>query len=388
MANPRTPQIFLVIAFLGIICAPGPIQTATELARKESPQALNVFRQTPTSSNLRAFEHELEEGSVVARQLRPWVQFAQFTCLKDAGDKALIGREGWLFYKPGFRYLTERAPNAAVTNHALAAMVDFRDQLAQRGIRLLVMPAPNKESIYPERLSRSAPAAEVILSPQTRKLMDGLRNAGVEVVDLFEIFHDAKQRHPAASTPLYLAQDSHWSPAGVELAARSVAQRVVKSGWVQPGTVTYGSKMAPVARMGDIVRMLQVPQIERRTALEHLTCQTVVRMNTQEPYRDDSNSEVLVLGDSFLRIYQQDEPGAAGFIAHLAKELKQPLASVVNDGGASTLVRQELFRRPALLKNKRLVIWEFVERDIRFGTEGWQKVPLPPVAVAVNSRQP
>ena len=78
------------------------------------------------------------------------------------------------------------------------------------------------------------------------------------------------------------------------------------------------------------------------------------------------------MGDSFLRIYQQDEPGSAGFIAHLAKELQQPLTSLVNDGGASTLVRQELYRRPALLRNKRVVVWEFVDRDIRFGTEGWQ----------------
>jgi hypothetical protein len=91
---------------------------------------------------------------------------------------------------------------------------------------------------------------------------------------------------------------------------------------------------------------------------------------------------VLVLGDSFLRIYQQDEPGGAGFIAHLARELKQPLTSVVNDGGASTLVRQELHRRPALLQNKRVVVWEFVERDIRLGTEGWQQVPLPPLTGA------
>ena len=79
-----------------------------------------------------------------------------------------------------------------------------------------------------------------------------------------------------------------------------------------------------------------------------------------------------------MRIYEQDEPQSAGFIAHLAYELGQPVASIVNDGGASTLVRQELHRRPRLFVNKKLVIWEFVERDIRFGTEGWQPVPLPP----------
>jgi hypothetical protein len=97
-----------------------------------------------------------------------------------------------------------------------------------------------------------------------------------------------------------------------------------------------------------------------------------------QPYRDDARSPVLVIGDSFLRIYQTDEPKSAGFIAHLARTLKQPVASVVNDGGASTLVRQELVRRPQLLLGKKVVIWEFVERDIRFGTEGWKKIPLPP----------
>ena len=86
---------------------------------------------------------------------------------------------------------------------------------------------------------------------------------------------------------------------------------------------------------------------------------------------------MLVLGDSFLRIYQTDDPKAAGFLAHLARNLKRPVASIVNDGGASTLVRQQLRRNPDLLEGKKLVVWEFVERDLRFGTEGWKKIPIP-----------
>ena len=86
---------------------------------------------------------------------------------------------------------------------------------------------------------------------------------------------------------------------------------------------------------------------------------------------------MLVLGDSFLRIYQTDNPNAAGFLAHLAKDLRRPVASIVNDGGASTLVRQQLSRNPDLLEGKKLVVWEFVERDLRFGMEGWQKIPIP-----------
>jgi hypothetical protein len=94
-------------------------------------------------------------------------------------------------------------------------------------------------------------------------------------------------------------------------------------------------------------------------------------------YKDEfHSSRILLLGDRFSRIYQTDEPRSAGLIAHLACELSQPVASIVNDGGASTLVRQSLARRANLLKGKKLVVWEIIERDFRFGAEGWKDVPL------------
>jgi hypothetical protein len=52
------------------------------------------------------------------------------------------------------------------------------------------------------------------------------------------------------------------------------------------------------------------------------------------------------------------------------------VASIVNDGGASTIVRQTLSRKLNLLKGKKLVIWEFVERDLRFGAQGWKQVSI------------
>jgi hypothetical protein len=123
--------------------------------------------------------------------------------------------------------------------------------------------------------------------------------------------------------------------------------------------------------------MIRVSQVEKLFRPERMNCTQVIDTQTGKPYADDPNSPVLVLGDSFLRIFEQDEPGSGGFIAHLACHLGFGLTSLVNDGGASTLVRQQLARKAALLKGKKVVIWEFVERDIRFGTEGWQVVALP-----------
>ncbi|MGA2865674.1 MAG: hypothetical protein ABSF95_14470 [Verrucomicrobiota bacterium] len=369
---------FLILAFLAVLWAVPLSQAVVELCRGEWPQALALFDQKPTAANLRAYERELEDASQAARWLRPWAQYAQFAWFKDGGEKALLGRAGWLFYKPGVQCLTQR-PDArrgqSNATEALAAIVSLRDQLAARGIQLLVVPAPNKESVYPEKVTRRAERQNGVVGGETRRVLSGLKAAGVEVVDLFELFARAKQER--TPTALYLAQDSHWSPLGARLAAGAVARRIKEKGWMGAGDLEYEEKSAPVARRGDILRMLQVPALERRVPPEAIPCLQVVRRDNHQPYRDAAGSEVLVLGDSFLRIYEKDEPRSAGFIAHLAKELKRPLASIVNDGGASTLVRQELCRRPALLAKVKLVVWEFVERDIRLGTEGWQVLQLP-----------
>ncbi len=380
----RAAEIVLTTFFLALVASGLLIQTIVELRRGDGLSALEVFRQKPTAANLRAYERNLEDASVVARALRPWFQFAQFAWLRDGGEKALLGRDDWLFYKPGCDDMLARAhPTANSTNDPVAAIVTWRDALEARGIHLLVVPAPNKESVYPDRLTQRMAADQGVMSPATRDLLARLKSANVECVDLFAVFANARSNATASNArPLYLKQDSHWSPAGVALAAKAVARRLVEIAWAKPGTVEYRERPAPVERLGDVVRMMQSARIARASVPEQVPCVQVIRTDNGQPFRDDAESEILLLGDSFLRIYEQDEPGSAGFIAHLAKELKQPVTSLVNDGGASTLVRQELHRRPALLKNKKVVVWEFVERDLRLGTEGWQQVPLPPLTSA------
>lgn len=375
----RPAHIIVVAVFLAVIMAPGLIQTVSELRYGEQPLALDILLQPPTARNLHAYERSLEETSLVIKQFRPWMQYIQWRFLDDAGEKAVLGRHGWLSYRQSVRYLVERRtrPPEGDAADPLTAIRSFRDQLQAQGIRLLVVPVPNKESVYPEMLAKRAEYAGVVVCEQTRRLLDQLEQSGIEYLDLFDVFRRAKEgKRPSDPRPLFLAQDSHWSPEGARVAAGAVARRVLTGGTVNRGDHAYFERSVTVRRHGDLVQMLQVPQIERSLEPERLECLQVVRSDARTPYRDSPESEVLILGDSFLRIYEQDEPGAAGFIAHVARELGQPLTTIVNDGGASTLVRQALARRPALLMNKRLVIWEFAERDIRYGTEGWRIVPL------------
>jgi hypothetical protein len=169
-----------------------------------------------------------------------------------------------------------------------------------------------------------------------------------------------------------------------------VAQQVRQMLPQSQSTEEYVERSCKVERHGDIIAMTQLEQASfmgwgLEFAPQVVECAQVYNLRRDSSgavvdsilYKDNHrSSEILLLGDSFSRIFQSDAPRSAGLVAHIAKELQMPMASIVSDGGASTLVRQTLARRSGVLKGKKLVIWEFVERDLRFGAEGWQKVDL------------
>jgi hypothetical protein len=358
--------------FLAAIAVPPLVQTGIEAASGRTPQVLSLFRTRPSEANLRAFERELEQASWLAGPVRRGVQDAWWRWFGYGGEQVAAGRDGWLFYRQDVRYLVEPAEGSPPLD-AWRAILDFRDQLAARGIALLVCPAPSKAAVYPERLTRHAPRK--VTSP-TIETLRHLREAGVETMDWFQLFQDARRRR--SGEPYYLRLDTHWTAETARLAAEATGRRVLELGWLPGGVVDYHLRPVHVSRSGDLARMLGLEHPAAGLGRETVACHQVVRSDTGERYQDDPASPVLVLGDSFLQVFQADEPLGAGWIAQLARVLRRPVTSLVRNGGGATLVRQELSRRPALLAGKRVVIWEFAERDLRFGMEGWQRVPLPP----------
>lgn len=426
----RTSELALVIGFLAVIAAVPVTQTRLELARSERVQFTDVFRYRPTARNLRQFEHTLEEKSWFQQKLRPEVQRLFFATLRDPGSKGVLGRDRWLFYRPDLRYLVEPdcpdgdaadsnwiEPSASRTQreNVSRAIVRFRDQLKERGIVLVVMPVPGKPSIYPDLVTRREIGKQQQFRSRTLELLGDLRREGVTTVDLFAAFSGTRANAGRGGTneALYLSQDTHWTPRGAQLAAQIVAAQIRELGLAPTTAKEFRMQSVGVTRWGDILDMMQIPGLREAFPPQGVVCERVfdpvlgalVPSASDRPgtYRyPGQKASVLVLGDSFCRIYQYAEPqslgeipaakaavpkeasgtkrllpGSAGLISHLALALKSPVDAIVSDGGASTDVRRKLSTNPEILEGKKVVVWEFIERDIALGREGWEDVPLP-----------
>ena len=430
-----------------------------------------------TSRYLRAFENKIDDESAIVLALRPKYQLAVWNLFSDPGEKVVLGAAGdcigagcgrdtaaasdrWLFYRQDVEFLVQPSPldvRSAKLDNPVKAIERFRDQLKAKGVELLVVVTPGKPSIYPERLTgKNSDAAG--LQSHGKKILDSLTRAGFNTVDLYTPLLAAKSRD-SVEGPLYLNDDTHWTPRGAELAASVIAEKV--NAMVDAGTLVlskkknavnnsaidynrdciceptqecldleqsigdgvsrqnYVAKDSVAERIGDVGEMsglnkfgvfkvqkvtghvVSQQNIKERTeklpvdstcveaaksackksdscfTAQSALCErdTVLYDTTVTPFKDDfRKSEILILGDSFSRIYQTDSPVNAGWIAHFAKNMNRPVASIVSDGGASTLVREKLARKSSVLKGKKLLIWEFVERDLRFGAEGWKDV--------------
>ena len=363
---------------------------------------LNALRRIMVGADyLRPYEKEMEKNSVFANTIRPWLSTAYYAAFGDLGSKGVRGKGGWIFYCQDVDYLVkpfvldERSrivdPNdAPITENIVDSVVAFKNQLAKIGVDLLFVIMPTKPSIYPDMLNPAMKAESAGKITHSLRMMAALEKAGVKTVDLFTVFARERKNDGAQGDSLYLHRDTHFKRRGVRASATTIADAVKAYPWFKSGTVEYVIDSIVVPREGDIAEMAALPDMNKRLGrrpfpAEPTKCYQVYRLTRDASgavidrtlYKDDfKHSAILVLGDSFSRIYQTDEPRSAGWISHLALELAQPVASVVNDGGSSTLVRQSLARRPNLLKGKKLVVWEVVERDFRFGDEGWKDVPI------------
>jgi alginate O-acetyltransferase complex protein AlgJ len=333
-------------------------------------------------NGLSGFETALEDESRLGRALRPPAQQILSGWLGAGNERVYVGRDGWLFFRPDVEYLTgrgflegdvlrRRVAKASELTSApqpdpRPAILDFHRRLAARGIALVIVPAPVKPGVHPDRLSGRAASAEALQNPSFAALLEELRGNGVLVFDPAPVL--AQGRRTSAQ---YLATDTHWRPETMEIVAERLAAFVNQHiPLPPPADQRFTIAEQDVTNAGDTVAMLDLPAGQRRYPPEKVVVSRVL-LPDGTPWRSDRAADVLVLGDSFSNIYSLASMGwgdAAGFVEHVSYALGRPVDRIVQNDAGAYATREQLQRGgPERLAGKRVVIWQFAARELASG---------------------
>jgi len=315
--------------------------------------------------------------------------------LGAGNEQAYVGRGQWLFYRPGIDYVTgpgfldprQLAKRASGGNEwqpsphpdPRPAIIDFKEQLAERGIELIVMPTPVKPMIHPEKFSQNSNhAGRVIQNPSFDKFKRDLEEAGVAVFDIAPLLAGAAR---ADGKPLYLATDTHWRPETMELAARKLAAFVRRHVDLPPmPPPKYKQEDEQIENLGDIAVMLKLPDGQDIYKEEKVTIHQVLSAGG-ELWRPSKTADVLLLGDSFTNVYSVEAMGwgaSAGLAEHLSYNLRRPVDCIARNDNGSYSTREMLSITLAKgrdrLEGKRVVIYQFAARELAVGD--WKIIPM------------
>jgi hypothetical protein len=334
------------------------------------------------------YEKDLKADSFLTKFVLPLNQ--EILVYAGSGnEKGYVGRQRWLFYRPGIDYCTgtgflssRHTARRAVSStqwrpsrqpDPRAAILQFRRQLADRNIQLVLMPTPDKATIHPEKFSARYEGRRMsVHNPSYRQFLDELETEGVLVCDVTDAL---AQSRDGSGNAVFLATDTHWRPEAMELAAAQLARLIDE-------TIVLGATSADcswrrtskdIKNLGDIATMLKLRQNQGVFGEEVVTIRPVTDA-AGVPWRPDPASEVLMLGDSFANIYSLELMNwgcAAGLAEQLSFALQRPVDTILrNDEGAYAtreLLSRELAQGEDRLAGKKVVVWQFAARELAVG---------------------
>jgi alginate O-acetyltransferase complex protein AlgJ len=357
----RIAEVVFISLFLGIVCLPLvgkllPSEGAFALTENRRPTAFpTVDLNSPgwgfsIASFPRRFERYWDDSFAFRWYLIRAHSIVKLALGVSPSPKALVGQNGYLFYA------AEQSVDyfRAVKPYTARELTQWREELesrrvwlAERGIRYLVVVAPNKETIYPEFMPPELRpvGAETRLDQLTRELR---AHSGVELLDLRPALRRAKQ-----TQRIYHRTDTHWNDAGASVAYGEILARLHPwfpelNAATLPGSLvvhnTSGGDLARILALDDRFREERIdflptaPQRARKVAGSNPGESDVVAMECA----DCGGPRVVMTQDSFN--------------TNLAPLLAEHFSRIVFVDGTRldrSLIDRE---RPAL------VIQEFVER--------------------------
>jgi alginate O-acetyltransferase complex protein AlgJ len=390
--TPGTRQALIALFLLTIVAVPviqlvGEFRAAGSISRLPMVSIFKSLPWLPHAEDLKRVERTLENESLVSQWLLPRMQYLLTVVMGAGNEQVYLGHDPWLFYRADVDHvigppfldpirMKHRLQTSRVQPDPIKAIVDFRNQLAARGIDLVLVPVWVKPSVEGEMLAvSSANRAEAkggLPNPSFNEFKTQLER---EKVLLFDPAPSLMER--GRSRPLYLDTDTHWRPETMEFVAERLADFLQLPAAAESTAPSIVEK--EIVARGDIAAMLKLTRGDKFFPPEKVTIRQVVTGNGL--WRPSKEADVLLLGDSFSNIFSFEPMGwgeSAGFAEHLSFALRRPIDCILRNSDASFATREilsnDLARGRDRLAGKKLVVWEFAARELSFGN--WKLLDL------------
>lgn len=256
-------MLFILILFLPLLLAIGSEPAAYSLRDRGGKPAAPAPARRWFPGFARAGAGQAGGHFAGREKLVHWNNLLQVKLLGVSPVKTLmLGRDGWLFLDGSnleMRYF-RGVPRFSESHLARwrRTLLQRHAWLARQGIQYVFVFAPNKSSIYPEKVSprirRGVTRLDQLLAYLQRRPLP----AGFCLVDLRRILRTAKSRFP-----VYDRVDSHWNRFGAMLAANRILRSLSRFYPLRPPQADdYAiSLRRGAAPRGDLAAMLSLSDV-------------------------------------------------------------------------------------------------------------------------------
>jgi len=216
-------------------------ERVTETGEIVSPPASRRF--VALLKRFRSWNQKLEqylEATSWPRSLSERAGFALPTVALDRGVGGTVlaarrtddRRSPMLFFQPAidsaYRDYASRGGDEIVE-----AIRRVNRRCQSRGVRLVVMLIPDKYEVFRDHIeTQLLPSTGTAAYPDRRAtavIAEKLHERGIEVIDLYPIFHRAQFESQTAAL-LYRPDDTHWSDRGIRVASEALASHLASGG--------------------------------------------------------------------------------------------------------------------------------------------------------------
>ncbi|MEA2013516.1 MAG: hypothetical protein U9O87_10655 [Verrucomicrobiota bacterium] len=233
---------------------------------------------------------------------------------KDAFSKDVTkGKDGWLFLgqvTPGYKRFSDPIGDAMhvsrYTPEQLDAFIDYittlQKWLKQKGIQYLFVIAPNKHTIYFEKLPDYIKKQNI--ESVTDQLVKALKDrTSIPVVDLRKSLLKAKGKYQ-----LYYKTDSHWTHYAANIAQFEIMKRIQLMFPKRLTPKLYPDSFFSIFQKkdGDLCKLSKIVGISEKSPQPNFTGKDPVRKNIEENDKffqttcHSGNINAVIFRDSFF----------------------------------------------------------------------------------------